>query len=806
MDDMEKYPGLVMEEDEVLPSHGLEKTLKDVRSQKLRFSIIVGGLVLALLAVVAFGLHGNSPILIIYAGLAVALLVGVLMVFRGFRMESKAEESQLVWLLAALGGCVNIAVLAAAVSQYPVAGGEEASAFVALVFSIGFAFICSLAITLVTSLATALLILPFAKQLGCWILHRPFSNGLLSFFTWGVAFVPMFGNSLTGLPLVVPMITLLGLGLGLTCFGPCTVWTIRAKKQDRDSKVVLSFAVGTILCVGLAVGCIFVVAYEGSSSEVERIAFQSQFVNVSLNPATPGPFASAREAYSGSTVDLSEIARFSAYRETLFGFDATRIPITGRVYTPLGVSNPPLLICAAGNHQITVKSAFGYEYLCEHLATQGIACATADMDFFNDLLFGLLRADSLQTENDILGRAVFYLEHAKHLVSSYGFDETRIALLGHSRSGESVAVSQWLVHGLSENASVPEYEGYDIASVRTAGIEIPAVIALAPTTASYKPEGVSVFVTNASYLTIQGSNDFDQDQNFDGLQEYTNAKPGKGDIAAAVYVQGANHARFNTAWGEVDMGPILAWFVNRAVLIQSEEQRTIAKASVTALLRDTFFSDYAAQSVDRQLFADHRTMIGSVLPSTTNYQLLFKSPESSQVLLDFEDVPSLLQCGDNITCSATGWNVAELKNRFERCCKLIAGDTALLLTGTGTWTVDFSTSKMPEVGPNSTILLDIGLDVESSLPRCAETTTVEFVLNNTGLLPPINCEGNLAIGPNIVGAVFKLGSVGSRAVPMLNTFAFQLPPQLSQDYLVSMTLTVTDRCSIWVDNLVVQNE
>src|SRR5690606_19027355 len=56
---------------------------------------------------------------------------------------------------------------------------------------------------------------------------------------------------------------------------------------------------------------------------------------------------------------------------------------------------------------------------------------------------------------------------------------------------------------------------------------------------------------------------------------------------AALYIQGANHGQFNTVWGDSDITDPTSWLLNKADLLEAEDQRQIAKVYISAFLEAT---------------------------------------------------------------------------------------------------------------------------------------------------------------------------------------------------------------------------
>jgi subtilisin family serine protease len=189
-----------------------------------------------------------------------------------------------------------------------------------------------------------------------------------------------------------------------------------------------------------------------------------------------------------------------------------------------------------------VASYRGYRYLQEHLASLGIVSFSIDTNAANEL-------DSL-----IRFRADLVLEALDHLrtldASSNSpfhnrLDFTKVALIGHSRGGDAVALAAQL----------------NLMRPSTSKCGVRAVVTLSPTDFTGMlpaPERLRMRSDRtASYLCIYGSHDGDVSGSFDpversqgwgfvgtGFRHYDRATTQR----AMVFVHGATHNRFNSVW------------------------------------------------------------------------------------------------------------------------------------------------------------------------------------------------------------------------------------------------------------------
>jgi dienelactone hydrolase len=320
------------------------------------------------------------------------------------------------------------------------------------------------------------------------------------------------------------------------------------------------------------------------------------------DPCEPGPFAMSDLVYGsgegkrrpefGPSValktepvdaslllpDLKGYRR--AARDWFWGFDSTQYPLNGHVWHPQGAGPFPLVLVVHGNHMMEDFSDPGYAYLCEHLASHGYLAVSIDENFLNGTWSGDHQGKEMPA------RAWLLLEHVRQWQTwnatagnpfFHKVDLDRIALVGHSRGGEAVALAA-LFNRLPchpANTAIPFNFGFAIRGV----------VAFAPSEGFYKPAGEPVRLENVDYLVIQGAHDADVSV-FMGSRQYQHVTFNGPDdhFKCALYIDRANHGQFNTVWGTQDWSGSMAYLQNIKPLIPGEEQRRIAKAYVTAFL------------------------------------------------------------------------------------------------------------------------------------------------------------------------------------------------------------------------------
>ncbi len=342
------------------------------------------------------------------------------------------------------------------------------------------------------------------------------------------------------------------------------------------------------------------------------------------NPAEPGPFRvhtlfygsgkdKRRPEYRDSvtlktgSVDASKLASgptpaLTRSRKRYWGFGFDSLPVNGRVWYPEGNGRFPLVLIVHGNHDMTKFSDPGYAYLGELLASRGYIFVSVDENFLNG---------RIRSENDARGWMLLqHLKVWKRFNDSTGgpfahrVDLENIALMGHSRGGEAVAVAG----AFNRLSHYPD----DANILFDFNFGIKALVAIAPIDGQYEPANRPTPLANINYLVIHGSHDGDVSA-FSGLRQYSRIRftDGKPWFKAAVWMYRANHGQWNTKWGSTDGGPESPRFLDLRGLIPAEEQRQMARVYLSAFLDATL----KGKREYLPLFLDHRT-IGGWLPKT----------------------------------------------------------------------------------------------------------------------------------------------------------------------------------------------
>jgi hypothetical protein len=273
-------------------------------------------------------------------------------------------------------------------------------------------------------------------------------------------------------------------------------------------------------------------------------------------PAALSPYAiynTPDPAYVTGRINISSFANLGF--STPWPFLNTNVPLNGHVCVPRGRGPFPLVVFAHGNHSPFENSTPGYLYLCRLLASHGIVAATIDVNFLNGGNFG---------END--ARAIVHLEHLKQFRTWNGtathplhgkVDLNRILIVGHSRGGEGVGHASFFnrLASIKPDIFSPVVPLDGSAGLGPYRFGLTAVAAIAPTDRQYQPLTGPTVVPDQYYL-IHGSRDGDV-SSFEGYNTFErahardSANPTVSDrkLKALLWVYGANHNQFNTAWG-----------------------------------------------------------------------------------------------------------------------------------------------------------------------------------------------------------------------------------------------------------------
>ena len=360
------------------------------------------------------------------------------------------------------------------------------------------------------------------------------------------------------------------------------------------------------------------------------------------DPGKPGPYAvtyftygsgkdrrrpefAAGARYLAKSVDGSKLDRLWTgpdgwLRTHYWGFDATALPLQGRVWMPQ-VASPgsgtgtgtgagadaapfPLVLIVHGNYEMEVASDTGYTYLGELLASQGFIVVSVDENFLNGSLADFLNPRTFRFGKENKVRGWLLLEHLtqwrawdndpKHPLFGK-IDMNRIALIGHSRGGEAVAIA----NALNNLDRDPD----DATFALNYHFKLGAIGAIAPADGQYLLRGRPTPMRDTNYLVIQGSMDGDV-TSFLGSAQYARASfsGATNSFKASLYVKGANHTQFSSGWGRYDVWLPSKFLLDERPIIAPDEQRQILKVYLSAFLQATL----NGKDAFRPLFQDAR--------------------------------------------------------------------------------------------------------------------------------------------------------------------------------------------------------
>lgn len=315
-----------------------------------------------------------------------------------------------------------------------------------------------------------------------------------------------------------------------------------------------------------------------------------------------------KDSLSSTTIDLSSylwdntgIKKIA--RQMYLGYDTDKVPLRGRIWYPKEASNCPVVFIVHGNHTMTTESYLGYGYIGEHLASIGYVVVSVDENVCNFYL-----PEGIAGENS--ARAYLLLENMRQ-VQTYQkvgplagkMDYSNLAIMGHSRGGEAVALAT-LYNEIGHNPDVG-YQTYEY------NFQIKSVVAIAPSVDQYQPAGRDVTLQDVNYLLIQGANDQDVSQ-FMGMKQYNNISfsGSKDCYKTYLYIAGANHGQFNTYWQQ-DVTFPRNLMLNQAEVMEGSEQREILLGWVTAFFEDTLLG----KRQNRSLFQES-THFDTGMPDT----------------------------------------------------------------------------------------------------------------------------------------------------------------------------------------------
>lgn len=409
----------------------------------------------------------------------------------------------------------------------------------------------------------------------------------------GISYEEAFGIALY----LLPCGALMGGGIGL-------LWTWNELSHLERTFSSICFFAGLTGAITLS----FWFVTEGEQIALPYNAASAHKVAESSlpNPADRGPFRVLKSCYgsgkdrwraeysSGAAIVAPPvngshfISRWNGWagwwRSLYWGFTPKEIPRNGLVWYPEGLGPFPLVLIVHGNAMMEARSEQGYSYLAELLASRGYIVVSVDENFFNSSWHSLWQGT---TGNN--SRAWLLLEHLslwrewnKERTNPFfqKVDLENIALIGHSRGGEAIA----LAHSFNKLPYYPENCNISF----NYHFNIRSLVAIAPVDGQYELIGRPNELKDVNYLVLHGSSDADV-RAFEGSLQFQRVTFSQNSswLKASVYIYGANHGQFNTVWGRYDQKSLEAWLLNVEPLIKPEEQTQIAKVYISAFLEAT---------------------------------------------------------------------------------------------------------------------------------------------------------------------------------------------------------------------------
>ncbi len=421
-----------------------------------------------------------------------------------------------------------------------------------------------------------------------------------------------------------------GLILSLSGITGSLIWLFHPGNSDDVLKVNLSGypTIEPLTLPNPSLPGNYTVNYLTYGSGTDRRAAFSDSISIRTDSVNAKPFVTEMSG------------KLKYFRHLYFGFDRTQWPLNARVWYPLGDGSFPLVLIVHGNHSMREYSDPGYEYLGRLLASRGYILASIDENFLNGDW-----AAYYNNEND--ARGWLLLEHLKRWQQWNTDSENpffgkvnmdQIALIGHSRGGEAVAVAAAFntLHHYPDDARITFDYHFNIKSV----------VAIAPIDGQYKPSNISTPLKNVNYLVLQGSHDadvsfFSGDRQYKRIQFTDSARYMK----SSIYAYRANHGQFNSVWGNRDYGLPYGLLLNTKPLLPGDSQQQIAKVYISAFLDATI----RGKEEYRALFRDYRKG-AHWLPDT--YFINRYEDAQTHLLVDYEE---------DIDVTSTAWQGAAIQ-------------------------------------------------------------------------------------------------------------------------------------------------
>ncbi len=396
--------------------------------------------------------------------------------------------------------------------------------------------------------------------------------------------------------------------------------------------------------------------------------YASPTQNSLFNYQYPVPSDQQQNTFPSQTADASELlVGWSFMRRQMLGFETDQLPLNAQVWMPEGEGPFPLTLIVHGNHESGDRSDDGYAYLGELLASHGIIAASVDENFLNSsVLYDLLLLSGLKAENST--RAFVLLEHLQQWYEWNGdtsspffhkVDFDNLALIGHSRGGEAVAIAA----AFSQLGYYPDngMVSFDYP------FRIKTVAAIAPVYRQYDPAGLELKLKDVNYLVLHGAHDMDV-YSFMGANTYRQVDVSESGMKAQIWMQYANHGQFNSSWQVHDVSGLASLGFHEKMLMSMDEQQQAAKVFIGAFLQSTLLD----RSEYNTLFKNF-TYGDRWLPRA---QYVTDYADSQTLLLDhFDDSYDLGSSSSGlVTYSAEGfdtWTIDALPAKWENSNRVL---------------------------------------------------------------------------------------------------------------------------------------
>ncbi|OXM16785.1 hypothetical protein CGZ75_09055 [Paenibacillus herberti] len=352
---------------------------------------------------------------------------------------------------------------------------------------------------------------------------------------------------------------------------------------------------------------------------VERGSYAYSVLTYGSGAGRRDEFSSEADVLTNSVDGSAMLTSWSGLQSWYWGFKPERLPINGTLWLPQGEGPFPLVLIVHGNHIALQPSDQGYSYLGELLAGKGYAVASVDQNFFNYSPWSGISDSDMRLRAWMLLR---HLDELKRLANEPGqllfgrLDTDKVLLIGHSRGGQAAAMAADAEHWFS---------GEEDLRASIAG-----VAAIAPT--DMVVEGKQAQLRDVSYLTLHGSRDADLTV-FYGERQYnrTSYSAGSGGFKSAFYIENANHSRFNSDWGTMDISLPGGLLLNQQGLLSSERQRDAAAFYIGAFADAVLGEDEQAR---KRLIPDSDSDVTTGLPGLAVLNQYNDAGE--QTIADFE--------------------------------------------------------------------------------------------------------------------------------------------------------------------------